>query len=72
MGAGIAQLACLGRFETYLHDPAPPRSSVAPTDCARRSPEGAERGRWSAEAAEAAAARLREAPRWRTSRTASW
>ncbi len=26
MGAGIAQLACMGRFETYLHDPDPTRS----------------------------------------------
>jgi 3-hydroxybutyryl-CoA dehydrogenase len=23
MGAGIAQVACLGGFETYLHDPFP-------------------------------------------------
>jgi 3-hydroxybutyryl-CoA dehydrogenase len=63
MGAGIAQLACLGRFDTYLHDPvrdALQRGAAGLRDALAR---GAERGRWSASAAEAAAARLREASR---------
>ena len=63
MGAGIAQLACLGQLDTYLHDPLPDalgRGANALRDALTR---GAERGRWSAGAAEAAAARLREAPR---------
>ncbi len=63
MGSGIAQLACLGRFDTYLHDPVPEalqRGAGAVRDALTR---GAERGRWSAAAAEAAAARLRQAPR---------
>src|SRR6476619_5187400 len=63
MGAGIAQLACLGQLDTYLHDPLPDalgRGANALRDALAR---GAERGRWSASAAEAAAARLREAPR---------
>jgi 3-hydroxybutyryl-CoA dehydrogenase len=63
MGAGIAQLACMGRFDTYLHDP---DSGALESGAGRlRSAllKGAERGRWSPGAAEAAAARLREAPR---------
>ena len=63
MGAGIAQLACLGRFDTYLHDPAPAALQRGADGLRGALSRGAERGRWSAGAAEAAAARLREAPR---------
>jgi 3-hydroxybutyryl-CoA dehydrogenase len=63
MGAGIAQLACLGRFDTYLHDPAPSALQRGAGGVREALTRGTERGRWSAGAAEAAAARLREAPR---------
>jgi 3-hydroxybutyryl-CoA dehydrogenase len=61
MGSGIAQLACLAGMEALLHDPV--------EDALRRGAErlreglakGAERGRWSAQQADAAAARLRPA-----------
>ena len=73
MGAGIAQLACMGGYETLLHDPEPEAlergSERLRADLAR----GAERGRWTAAEAEAAAARLW--PRRRSSPTspaASW
>ena len=47
MGAGIAQIAALGGFETLLHDPI-----AEALDARRRAPardlaKGAERGRWS-------------------------
>jgi 3-hydroxybutyryl-CoA dehydrogenase len=61
MGAGIAQLACLGRFETYLHDPDPNALAAGAAQLREALARGAERGRWSAAAAEAASARLREA-----------
>jgi 3-hydroxybutyryl-CoA dehydrogenase len=61
MGAGIAQLACLGGYQTLLHDPdgaALERGlERVRSDLAR----GAERGRWSGAEAEAAAARVARA-----------
>ncbi len=63
MGAGIAQLACLGRFETYLHDPVPDALGAGAMRLREALVKGADRERWSAAAAEAAASRLREAPR---------
>ena len=61
MGAGIAQVACLGGFVTHLHDP--DREALAEGESRLREDllRGGERGRWSAEAAEAASARLRTA-----------
>jgi 3-hydroxybutyryl-CoA dehydrogenase len=61
MGAGIAQLAALSGARTLLHDPlaaALERGTERVRDDLRR---GAERGRWSADAAEAAAALLEPA-----------
>jgi 3-hydroxybutyryl-CoA dehydrogenase len=63
MGGGIAQLACLGRFETLLHDPVASALEAGGRRLRDALVKGSERGRWSAGAAEAAAARLREAPR---------
>ncbi len=63
MGAGIAQLACLGRFETYLHDPVTGALHAGASRLREALLKGAERERWSAGAAEAAASRLREATR---------
>lgn len=62
MGSGIAQIACLGGFETLLHDP----DAGALEDGAARLrsglERGAERGRWSSEDAVAATGRLSTAP----------
>jgi 3-hydroxybutyryl-CoA dehydrogenase len=61
MGAGIAQMACLAGCETFLHDPIPEALASGTERVARDLDRGAERDRWSAEDAEAAAARLRTA-----------
>jgi 3-hydroxybutyryl-CoA dehydrogenase len=58
MGGGIAQLAVLAGARTLLHDPV--SEALERGDAAVRAnlAKGAERGRWSAAEAEAAAARL--------------
>jgi 3-hydroxybutyryl-CoA dehydrogenase len=63
MGAGIAQLACLGRYETFIHDP--DRDALEKGEQRLRAAltKGAERGRWTSDQAEAASARLIAAPR---------
>ncbi|HEX2129685.1 MAG TPA: 3-hydroxyacyl-CoA dehydrogenase NAD-binding domain-containing protein, partial [Solirubrobacterales bacterium] len=58
MGSGIAQLACLAGYETVLHDPLPESLERGAEALRANLGRGAERGRWTAEAAEAAAARL--------------
>jgi 3-hydroxybutyryl-CoA dehydrogenase len=63
MGAGIAQLACLGRFDTYLHDPVPEALRAGEERLRAALLKGADRGRWTVGEAEAASARLRTAPR---------
>jgi 3-hydroxybutyryl-CoA dehydrogenase len=63
MGAGIAQLACLGRFDTYLHDPVADALEAGERRLREGLVKGADRGRWSREEAEAASARLRTSPR---------
>ncbi len=62
MGAGIAQLACLAGFDTWLHDPFPQALERGGESVHRGLAKGAERGRWSEEDAEVAAERLRAAP----------
>jgi 3-hydroxybutyryl-CoA dehydrogenase len=59
MGSGIAQLACLGRFDTYLHDPVPEALRAGEERLRAGLLRGADRGRWSRSEAEAASARLR-------------
>jgi 3-hydroxybutyryl-CoA dehydrogenase len=61
MGAGIAQIACLGGFSAWLHDP--DRDALAAGEERLRGDllKGAERGRWTRGEAEAASARLRTA-----------
>ncbi len=54
MGLGIAQVACLGGFETRLHDPVAQALAVAPERLRAALAKGAERGRWTAADAEAA------------------
>ena len=63
MGAGIAQLACLGGFETRLHDPVSEALDSAPARLQSALEKGEARGRWSAEEADAAMDRLETAPR---------
>jgi 3-hydroxybutyryl-CoA dehydrogenase len=59
MGAGIAQVACLGGFETRLHDPLPDALEAGAGRLRESLRKGVERDRWAAADAEAAAARLR-------------
>jgi 3-hydroxybutyryl-CoA dehydrogenase len=58
MGGGIAQLACLAGARTLLHDPVHDALDRGVTRLRENLAKGAERGRWSAEAAQAAAARI--------------
>ncbi len=59
MGAGIAQIACLGGLETHLHDPIPQALDAGVERLRGALAKGAERGRWSESDAELAATRLR-------------
>ncbi len=63
MGAGIAQIACLAGFETRLHDPVAEALETGEVRLRAALERGAERGRWSSEKAEQAAALLQAAPR---------
>jgi 3-hydroxybutyryl-CoA dehydrogenase len=51
MGAGIAQLACLAGFDTYLHDPVAEALERGGEAVHRGLAKGAERERWSADEA---------------------
>jgi 3-hydroxybutyryl-CoA dehydrogenase len=62
MGAGIAQVACLGGFETLLHDPFPEALERGIARVREGLAKGAGRGRWSREDADAALRRLHPAP----------
>ena len=59
MGAGIAQLACLGGLQTHLHDPSPEALEAGERRVREGLVKGAERGRWSASDGEVAGGRLR-------------
>jgi 3-hydroxybutyryl-CoA dehydrogenase len=63
MGAGIAQIACLGGLETWLHDPVPEALAAGEQRLRADLEKGAERGRWSNEDAQRAGGLLRTAPR---------
>jgi len=58
MGAGIAQIAALGGYETLLHDPVPEALETGVERLRAALGKGAERGRWSEEEATAAAQRI--------------
>jgi 3-hydroxybutyryl-CoA dehydrogenase len=58
MGAGIAQLGVLAGLDTYLHDPFPEALERGGERVHRGLAKGAERGRWSEDAAAEAEARL--------------
>jgi 3-hydroxybutyryl-CoA dehydrogenase len=61
MGAGIAQVASLAGYETYLHDPFPEALDRGVTGIRSGLRKGAERGRWSEQNARAAEDRLHAA-----------
>jgi 3-hydroxybutyryl-CoA dehydrogenase len=61
MGAGIAQIACLGGFETVLHDPLPEALATGEERVRAALRKGTARDLWSETDAEAAASRLRTA-----------
>ena len=61
MGAGIAQLGALAGLETVLHDPVAEALATGLDKARAGLAKGAERGRWSADDAHAAAARLHPA-----------
>ncbi len=58
MGAGIAQLACLGGYEAVLQDPVPEALEAGAERVVGSLAKGVEREKWSAEEAEAAGGRL--------------
>jgi 3-hydroxybutyryl-CoA dehydrogenase len=58
MGAGIAQLACLGGLETWLHDPVREALAAGQARVADGLAKGAVRGMWSESEAEQAEERL--------------
>ena len=66
MGAGIAQLACLGGYETLLHDPDAEALERGIERLRADLGRGAERGRWTE--AEAEAGGRAGAPRGRARR----
>jgi 3-hydroxybutyryl-CoA dehydrogenase len=57
MGAGIAQIAALGGYETRLHDPVPAALEAGIERVRGALAKGAEKNRWSEANAEAASAR---------------
>jgi 3-hydroxybutyryl-CoA dehydrogenase len=58
MGAGIAQLACLGGLETWLHDPVPGALAAGEARLREGLAKGAGRGMWSDSEAGGAIERL--------------
>jgi 3-hydroxybutyryl-CoA dehydrogenase len=62
MGAGIAQVAALGGYETRLHDPVPEALEAANDRLHRSLAKGATRGLWSEQEAEDAGTRVGAAP----------
>jgi 3-hydroxybutyryl-CoA dehydrogenase len=63
MGAGIAQVGCLGGLETHLHDPSSEALQAGERRLREALAKGAERGRWGEPEATAAGARLHPTPR---------
>lgn len=62
MGAGIAQVSCLGGFETFLHDPVPSALEHGVSTLHEAVARGADRGHWPEADADAAKDRLVRAP----------
>jgi 3-hydroxybutyryl-CoA dehydrogenase len=59
MGAGIAQLACLGGYEAVIQDPVPEALEAGAERVVESLAKGVRREMWSAEEAEAAGGRLK-------------
>jgi 3-hydroxybutyryl-CoA dehydrogenase len=59
MGAGIAQIACLGGLGTHLYDPSAEALDTGVRRVREGLDKGAERGRWSRSDADAAGGRIR-------------
>jgi 3-hydroxybutyryl-CoA dehydrogenase len=62
MGSGIAQVACLAGYRTYLHDPFPQALERGLDGLREGLRKGAERGRWPQEDAAGAEERVHPAP----------
>ena len=62
MGAGIAQIAALGGYETRLHDPIPAALDTGMERLRGALAKGASKGMWSEEDADTASARVGAAP----------
>ena len=62
MGAGIAQLACLGGYETLIQDPDPAALEAGAERVVESLAKGIKREMWSADEAEAAGGRLQGVP----------
>ena len=62
MGWGIAQLGCLGGYETVLHDPVAAALETGSGKLRAALEKGVEKGRWQRSEADAAAGRLIESP----------
>ncbi|HSS03822.1 MAG TPA: 3-hydroxyacyl-CoA dehydrogenase NAD-binding domain-containing protein, partial [Solirubrobacterales bacterium] len=63
MGAGIAQIAALGGYETRLHDPVPAALETGIERLHSALAKGGAKGLWSEEEADAASGRVGAAPR---------
>jgi 3-hydroxybutyryl-CoA dehydrogenase len=63
MGSGIAQLACVGGLETWMHDPVPEALAAGEARVAAGLDKGVARGTWSQAEADAARSRLNPAGR---------
>src|SRR5215218_2607463 len=61
MGAGIAQLGALAGLETVVHDPVADALERGMEQTRANLAKGAERGRWTADDADAAAGRMQAA-----------
>jgi 3-hydroxybutyryl-CoA dehydrogenase len=63
MGSGIAQLVCVGGFDTWMHDPVPDALAASEARVAEGLAKGVSRDMWSPADADAARSRLNIADR---------
>ena len=72
MGAGIAQIAALGRIDVRLHDPVAEALEQGLSKVRQGLDKGAKRGRWSEDDVDMAIDRVAGGRARATSPTASW